>query len=144
MGQEGEVPRGCSRRTTHIHLAPQGNQKEDSGSLPNERNGSREGEDDPARADGFEDRAEDRHPGHGENDDSNRHAHNREDRNFQEVGEGGAPSRTPFACCRTPCRLRVNIPSTRTPMTAPPSGTRLPGNPPWTRTSSNFRPPDAK
>ncbi|GJQ65566.1 hypothetical protein Trydic_g7665 [Trypoxylus dichotomus] len=28
-------------------------------------------------------------------------------------------------------------------MTAPPSETRRPGNPPWTRTSSNFRPPNA-
>ncbi|GJQ65618.1 hypothetical protein Trydic_g7712 [Trypoxylus dichotomus] len=36
--------------------------------------GSREGEDNHARTDGYEDRAED-HPGHGDDDDSNRHEH---------------------------------------------------------------------
>ncbi|GJQ81417.1 hypothetical protein Trydic_g18282 [Trypoxylus dichotomus] len=33
MGQKGEVVRGCSRRTTRIHLAHQRNQKDDSGNL---------------------------------------------------------------------------------------------------------------
>ncbi|GJQ65565.1 hypothetical protein Trydic_g7664 [Trypoxylus dichotomus] len=56
------------------------------------RDGSREGEDDPALTDGSEDRAEDRHPGHGENDNSNQHGHDPEDWIFKAVGEGTAPS----------------------------------------------------